>query len=65
MSQKESRKNMEIGTYPRHVLLRMQPSDFYRLHQRAAENNRSLNFEVNSIVREALSGEKTKAATIS
>ena len=55
---------MVLGREARQILFKMQPDLFFALHQRAAENNRSLNFEVNLIVREALSGEKAKAATI-
>ncbi len=59
---KQNRQNMQIGTYPRHVLLRMKPNDFYRLHQRAAENRHSLNYELNLIVKEALDPGNGKGA---
>lgn len=57
----KNRKYMEIGTNPQRILLRVTPEIFDMLRKRAAENNRSLNFECNEILRAAL--ENTKGAT--
>lgn len=51
------RQKMTIGTYPKHILLRVKPDTFHRLHLRATENNRSLNLECNEILRTALKNE--------
>ena len=48
------RKKMVIGEYPRHLLVRVKSETFFRLHERAAKNNRSLNLEVNTILQSAL-----------
>ena len=52
------RKKMVLGEYPRHLLVRVKAETFSRLHERAARNNRSLNFELNEIIGQALSNEK-------
>lgn len=54
MSKKRIREKMRIGTPPRYVLLRMKPETFYRLHEAASRNHRSLNFEANTIIQSAL-----------
>lgn len=60
MSHKK-RKYMEIGTVSRQIILRVKPEIFNMLRKRAVENNRSLNFECNEILRSAL--ENIKGAT--
>lgn len=55
------RRKMKIGTQPKQILLRVKPEIYHKLHARATENNRSLNFECNEILSAAL--EKTKGAT--
>lgn len=62
MALSKKRAKMRIGEYPRHILLRVQPVVFHRLHLRAAENGRSLNFEINEVLRVALSTEKAALA---
>ena len=52
------RQKMQIGEYPRHLLVRVKSETFFQLHERAARNNRSLNFEMNEISDQALNTEK-------
>ena len=62
MSKHRHRRKMKIGMAPSHILLRLKPVDFHRLHQRAAENGRSLNFELNTMLTSVLDGEHKKSA---
>ena len=59
--QEERRRKMKIGADPKQILLRVTPETFCKLHRRATENNRSMNFECNEIFRSAL--HNTKGAT--
>jgi len=54
----EPRRKLKLGVYPKHILMRVSPELFHRLHLRAARHGRSLNFELNEIVRLALDSKK-------
>lgn len=48
------RRKMQLGEPPRHLWVRVKAETFYRLHERAARSNRSLNFELNEIIKSVL-----------
>ena len=48
------RKKMTFYDVPRNLEVRVMPEVFFRLHERAAKNGRSLNLEVNEIISAAI-----------
>ena len=63
MAVERGRKKMTFDGYPRHILLRVRPDLFHRLHERAARNNKSLNFDLTELIQATLDSETAKAAS--